>query len=109
MTRSKGFLLSVSMIVLPTVAFADGECQKCVSNALAGAPQNVGLATVVGALGGLAVGSAPGAVCGAILGAVGSSLSTLVDVSECAPICTAEAAQRSDPSGAKCDDALKGQ
>lgn len=50
----------------------------------------------------------PGAVCGAVIGASGAAISKLIDVSECADICKAEANRRNDSQKAKCDNLLKG-
>ena len=100
------FLLAFLLATLgPTYAYSQSEpCRACIRDKLAGTGEQVAVATAIGALGGLAVGSLPGAVCGAVLAAVGTSISSLINVAQCDQVCREEAQARSDPNANRCED-----
>lgn len=104
----RSFVFLWAYLAMSSVAFADGECQKCMIDRMAGLPQSTAVSAAIGALGGGVVGGGlPGAVCGAVLGAVGNATAALLEAAKCKPICDAEGKHRNDSNTRKCEQLLK--
>jgi uncharacterized membrane protein len=98
--------VSVLIVALANSASGADKCRACIKDKAAGMRDQVVAATLLGTLGGLTTLTPAGAICGAVIGAVGGATSKLIDISQCADICKAEALQEGDSQAAKCQDLL---